>query len=57
VLDTDEPLGALRGRRETRAGVPVVVTFSPAFLLRHPLDKAKAWADLCLAVRSLEETA
>src|SRR5688572_2895818 len=57
VLDTDEPLGALRGRRETRAGVPVIVTFAPAFLLRHPVDKAKAWADLCLAVRSLEETA
>jgi uracil-DNA glycosylase len=55
VLDTDEPLGALRGRRETRAGVPVIVTFSPAFLLRHPADKAKAWADLCLAVRCLEE--
>jgi uracil-DNA glycosylase family 4 len=57
VLDTDEPLGALRGRRETRAGVPVIATFSPAFLLRHPADKAKAWADLCLAVRSLEEAA
>ena len=57
VLDTDEPLGALRGRRETRAGVPVIATFSPAFLLRHPADKAKAWADLCLAVRSLEEPA
>jgi len=56
VLDTDEPLGALRGRRETRAGVPVIVTFSPAFLLRHPVDKAKAWADLCLAVRCLEES-
>jgi DNA polymerase len=57
VLDTDEPLGALRGRRETRAGVPVIATFSPAFLLRHPADKAKAWDDLCLAVRSLEESA
>ncbi|HEX2542856.1 MAG TPA: uracil-DNA glycosylase family protein [Caldimonas sp.] len=57
VLDTDEPLGALRGRRESRSGVPVIVTFAPAFLLRHPVDKAKAWADLCLAVRSVEETA
>jgi DNA polymerase len=55
VLDTDEPLGALRGRREARAGVPVIATFAPAFLLRHPVDKAKAWADLCLAVRSVEE--
>lgn len=57
VLDTDEPLGALRGRRETRAGVPVIATFSPAFLLRHPADKAKAWADLCLAVQGLDEAA
>ncbi len=55
VLDTDEPLGALRGRREARAGVPVIVTFAPAFLLRHPAEKAKAWSDLCLAVRSVEE--
>ena len=30
--------------------MPVVVTFSLAFLLRHPAEKAKAWADLCLAV-------
>lgn len=57
VLDTDEPLGALRGRREARAGVPVIVTFAPAFLLRHPAEKAKAWADLCLAVRCVDEAA
>jgi uracil-DNA glycosylase family 4 len=55
LLDTDEPLGALRGRRESRAGVPVVVTFPPAYLLRHPAEKAKAWADLCLAVRCADE--
>jgi DNA polymerase len=36
--------------------VPVVVSFAPAFLLRHPVDKAKAWADLCLAVRTLDGT-
>jgi len=57
LLDTDEPLGALRGRREAHAGIAVVVTFSPAFLLRHPADKAKAWADLCLAVRCVDEVA
>ena len=32
-------------------GVPVVVTYHPAYLLRNPADKARAWADLCLAVR------
>ena len=42
-----------RGRVHAHAGVPVVVTFAPAFLLRHPAEKAKAWADLCLAVGAL----
>ena len=31
-------------------GVPVVVSYHPAYLLRTPQDKAKAWADLCLAL-------
>jgi len=53
LLGDDAPLGGLRGRVRTHAGVPVVVTFPPAYLLRHPAEKAKAWADLCLAVGSL----
>ena len=53
VLGADAPIGASRGRVHARAGVPVVVTFAPAFLLRHPAEKAKAWADLCLAVGAL----
>ena len=54
LLGADAPLGGLRGRVHAHAGVPVVVTFSLAFLLRHPAEKAKAWADLCLAVGALE---
>ncbi|MEO7055517.1 MAG: uracil-DNA glycosylase family protein [Caldimonas sp.] len=50
LLSTDEPLGALRGRSHMHAGIAVVVTCPLAFLLRHPEEKAKAWADLCLAV-------
>ena len=50
LLGADAPIGGLRGRVHAHAGVPVVVTFSLAFLLRHPAEKAKAWADLCLAV-------
>jgi uracil-DNA glycosylase len=50
VLGSDAPLGNWRGRCHERGALPVVVTFSLAFLLRHPADKAKAWADLCLAV-------
>jgi len=53
LLGDDAPLGGLRGRVRTHSGVPVVVTFPPAYLLRHPAEKAKAWADLCLAVGSL----
>lgn len=54
LLGTDEPLGALRGRPHAAHGVPVVVSFAPAYLLRHPADKSKAWSDLCLAVRTLD---
>jgi DNA polymerase len=43
------PLGQLRGTVHQYQGIPVVVTYSPANLLRNPADKAKAWADLCLA--------
>ncbi|HSC65212.1 MAG TPA: hypothetical protein VLD35_16330 [Caldimonas sp.] len=53
LLGDDAPLGGLRGRVHAHAGVPVVVTFSLPFLLRHPAEKAKAWADLCLAVGAL----
>jgi DNA polymerase len=47
------PLGQLRGSVHKYQGIPVVVTYSPANLLRNPADKAKAWADLCLAKASL----
>ena len=46
------PLGQLRGVVHKYEGIPVVVTYSPANLLRNPADKAKAWADLCLAKSS-----
>lgn len=44
------PLGRLRGQVYAYEGVPVVVTYHPAYLLRSPLEKRKAWADLCLAL-------
>jgi uracil-DNA glycosylase family 4 len=50
LLQTDEPIGKLRGRVHHYQGVPVIVTYHPAYLLRSPSDKAKAWADLCLAM-------
>ena len=52
LLQTDEPIGKLRGRVHGYQGVPVIVTYHPAYLLRTPTDKAKAWADLCLALET-----
>ena len=57
LLATDEPLGNLRGRRHEHAGVSVFVTCPLAFLLRHPDEKAKAWADLCLAAAAVDAAA
>lgn len=48
------PLGKLRGMVHRYQGIPVVVTYSPAALLRNAPDKAKAWADLCLAKAALQ---
>jgi DNA polymerase len=54
VLHTEAPIAALRGRVHridvTGRAVPAVVTYHPAYLLRNLADKAKAWADLCLAL-------
>jgi DNA polymerase len=52
VLQTNEPIGKLRGQVHRYQGVPVIVTYHPAYLLRTPSDKAKAWADLCLAMET-----
>ncbi len=49
LLRTDLPLGRLRGRAHRYEGVPLVVTYHPAYLLRQAEDKARAWDDLCLA--------
>lgn len=51
LLGTTEPMGKLRGRLHDFQGVPVVVTYPPSSLLRTPADKAKAWADLVLALQ------
>lgn len=49
LLKTSEPIGKLRGRVHEVQGVPVVVTYHPAYLLRNPADKALVWDDLCRA--------
>ena len=56
LLRSDEPIGKLRGRLHHYQGVPLIVTYHPAYLLRNLEDKAKAWDDLCLAVQTLRAT-
>lgn len=49
LLRSDSAIGRLRGavHRYGEAGIPLVVTYHPAYLLRSPLAKAKSWEDLC----------
>jgi len=46
VLETDATLGSLRGRWHDYHGIPVRVTYHPAYLLRSPQQKQKSWQDL-----------
>jgi DNA polymerase len=57
LLETDAPIGRLRGRVHKLGSteIPVVVTYHPAYLLRTPSQKRKAWEDLCLARRQVRE--
>ncbi|MFN9746777.1 MAG: uracil-DNA glycosylase, partial [Betaproteobacteria bacterium] len=54
LLRSDEPIGRLRGRVHRYQGVPLVVTYHPAYLLRNLPEKAKAWDDLCFAAEVFE---
>lgn len=55
VLHDDKSLASMRGKRFEYAGIPLVVTYHPAYLLRNLPDKAKAWEDLLFARRVLRE--
>lgn len=60
LMQSAEPLGKLRGRAVAlplAGGIAVVATYHPAYLLRNPADKARAWADLCLAAEQLQPAA
>ena len=54
LLATDASIASLRGQLHAYHGVPLIVTYHPAYLLRTPTDKAKAWQDLLFAVRTME---
>ncbi len=57
LLRSTAPIGQLRGRVHHYQGVPLVVTYHPAYLLRNLPDKARAWDDLCLALDTVEASA
>jgi DNA polymerase len=49
LLQSDAPVGRLRGKVHDLDRIPLVVTYHPAYLLRSPSQKRKSWDDLCLA--------
>jgi uracil-DNA glycosylase family 4 len=51
LLSSHAPFGKLRGQVHDLHGAQAVVTYDATYLLRSPADKAKAWDDLCLAMR------
>jgi len=53
LLGTDATIASLRGKVHRYAGVTLVVTYHPAYLLRNLPDKAKAWADLMFALKTI----
>ena len=57
LLETTEALGKLRGREHLYHGIPVIVTYHPAALLRNPAWKRPTWEDVQLARRILDRTA
>ncbi len=57
LLNVDASIASLRGRVHRYQGVPLIVTYHPAYLLRNLPDKAKAWEDLCLARATMRRLA
>jgi len=55
LLDTDATIASQRGAIHDYNGIPLIVTYHPAYLLRSPMEKAKAWQDLCLAVATRQK--
>jgi len=54
LLATDASISSLRGRVYKYEGVPLIVTYHPAYLLRNLPDKSKVWADLVFAKKTMQ---
>lgn len=55
LLGRDASIASLRGSVHDCRGIPLIVTYHPAYLLRTLQDKAKAWEDLCFAVNAMQK--
>ena len=55
LLATDASIASLRGKVHRYRGISLIVTYHPAYLLRSLPEKAKAWEDLCFAVRVMRD--
>jgi DNA polymerase len=55
VMGKEATLGSLRGTLHDYHGIPLIVTYHPAYLLRSPTEKAKAWQDLCFALETIQK--
>ncbi len=55
LLNTDATIASLRGKVHSYAGVPLIVTYHPAYLLRSLPEKSKAWADLVFARKTIAQ--
>lgn len=51
LLGSNETVGRMRSRHHDLGGIPLVVTYHPAYLLRSPSHKRDSWRDLCMAKR------
>jgi DNA polymerase len=55
LLGREATIASLRGKVHAYQGIPLVVTYHPAYLLRTLQDKARAWEDLCLAKQTMKD--
>ena len=55
LLGSEATISSLRGQTHHYQGIPLIVTYHPSYLLRTLPEKAKAWADLCFARRTMKE--
>lgn len=54
LLKRDASVSSLRGKVHDYRGIPMIVTYHPAYLLRTLPDKAQAWQDLCFALDTMQ---